>query len=804
MVERGKIFVKPSEEPAARRIAERTGAEVVVLREGPALRDIPTRLGGVAPLPTTREEQEKRAAEQARLKKEGRRIEQETITDIRALNKRFTQTIRGMTDRNLRLAFQKQLNLDMDAIKLKAGAEKVKAGIITSFTSKDVKVTKGNVEDVLKKLSIEKREVPQIGKPIITEKEASKFTEEQKKRVTIIPSGVTTIKQAIRFGRQIFPSIIPKEEQVSPISIKERLKQLVVQPKGIIGEKFPGVRIFFNKLNNLTNKVLKSRNRKFTDNELKQIINQFSGNTSVVDFEGFQFSIKDGQLVSQGKLPLKLQEFVNLVNNPNSPESILISSGNKFNPFAPSFFMANQTIKLIERTYGEGSIEKFEEKLPNFLKNQKVLGVLSSLTATIPFFAFFDPVFRTATTAQEIAIQKTTKKITEGRFDALSKVFEDNFKKGDKKQIVTDLNKIVKMIKDQPDEVLKSNGIKNLERLLKDLNIKKILPDFAFNTQTGAIAPLTAQAPNVAKVDLIVDFLSVGVPQIKGVTTLFAAGVTKIPEIKKEVKLEAIKESSIISQSKKQAKLSLGEKYKLSQIGLTKTKQKQITLQKTRQKQLMLQRTIPKTKAQQRQVSALAFKQAPLLKQKAKFGRPTAPIRSKLFKKIKPRVIVPLLPSTRLKRRQRLKKSLAPISRAGYNTFVRSRGKFFKANINPLSKKHSKSLGSWLVDRSLSAQFKIKKTSKKAQRPKLIFPLNYGQAVRRKFRGKIIKGKEQPIKNKYFERKRHRLDTPREVRKIQVAKLHSEMKKKVLKRLPKPFTLNKNKKKKKKKGDLNA
>ena len=113
-----------------------------------------------------------------------------------------------------------------------------------------------------------------------------------------------------------------------------------------------------------------------------------------------------------------------------------------------------------------------------------------------------------------------------------------------------------------------------------------------------------------------------------------------------------------------------------------------------------------------------------------------------------------------------------------YNVLVKSKGKYIRANKVPLSKSLAQSLGAFVTDRSLSAQFKLKPTSKKAKTTKLNFPKNYFTSTRNKFRDyKIRKGRKVPMKNQYIEKAGRRLDTLSEKKQIRAAKLIASIRK---------------------------
>lgn len=116
-----------------------------------------------------------------------------------------------------------------------------------------------------------------------------------------------------------------------------------------------------------------------------------------------------------------------------------------------------------------------------------------------------------------------------------------------------------------------------------------------------------------------------------------------------------------------------------------------------------------------------------------------------------------------------------------WDSLVKVKGKFKKQNIVPLSKKHARSLGAWVTDKSLSATHKVKRRKGTPQTPKRKFPLSHFSRTREKYRGFMIrKGKKIQTPNQWIEKRNKRLDSRSEVKQIQQAKK--------LKKLPKPFS----------------
>ncbi len=201
-------------------------------------------------------------------------------------------------------------------------------------------------------------------------------------------------------------------------------------------------------------------------------------------------------------------------------------------------------------------------------------------------------------------------------------------------------------------------------------------------------------------------------------------------------------------------------------LSLVSQKASQKIIQKERLKLKELQKERLKLRTQLVQVSKLKLKEVlklkPLLKLKP---RPRPRIR----------FFVPL-PFPGLKPKIKKKKLIkVPLRMGGYNVFVKSKGKFKKVNINPLSKKKAHDLGSWLVDRSTARTWKRKQIGFKAQKPILKVPSAYFKKTRIKYRGKKIKGKVQPLINLGIEKRKFAIDTPREKKQLSTARVRADL-----------------------------
>ena len=111
------------------------------------------------------------------------------------------------------------------------------------------------------------------------------------------------------------------------------------------------------------------------------------------------------------------------------------------------------------------------------------------------------------------------------------------------------------------------------------------------------------------------------------------------------------------------------------------------------------------------------------------------------------------------------------LKRDGYNTFIKSKGKFQKANLVPRTKSKAHDLGAWIADRTTSRQWLIKKTKKAAQTPKIATPRGYFGVTSKKYRPfKIKKGTKKPLQNRFIERRTFAIDSLGEKKQLSAAR----------------------------------
>jgi len=175
-------------------------------------------------------------------------------------------------------------------------------------------------------------------------------------------------------------------------------------------------------------------------------------------------------------------------------------------------------------------------------------------------------------------------------------------------------------------------------------------------------------------------------------------------------------------------------------------------LQKLRQRQKQLQKQKPKQKTGQP-------------------SKPTTPFRPRF----------PIITSQVGASREKIG---TPKNKKGYDAFVKQGKKFIKVNEVPLTKEKARDIATFVTDKSLAATWKVKKTGKLAKKPVRIVPNKYFLRNQAKYRSfKKVKGKEVAISNSGIERRKFRLDSGPEVRKIQAERFAKGLSRRVTKKV---------------------
>ncbi len=369
------------------------------------------------------------------------------------------------------------------------------------------------------------------------------------------------------------------------------------------------------------------------------------------------------------------------------------------------------------------------------------------------------------------------KKKKGGRFGELEQLDAEDVRKG--REALAAIEKRIAQAKTPKEQA----------KILAELKKRLKTPQEKKNFETFVLGLVEKNIIKLPKIEIVPGVKVKVFPIKKGITVFLPKRKTpgRIRE-EKRVTENKLKNQKRIARSK----LSLGEKFKLAQAGLVEvgltSAQRIKQEQKRRQKLILRQRT--ETITRQREGLRLILRQRSISKLKLKqllrnSFKTTLKIKKPLLKKL--RVLPPLIPFPKKKVKKKVfKKIPEEISKIGYNAFVKVKGKFKRVNIRPITKSKARDLGAFVVDQSLGATFKIVKTKRTAKTPKVKAPRNYFGVTKDKYRSPIRKGKKIPVKNLFIEKRKFRLDTLREVKKIQAARLIADLRKKAQKRI-KPF-----------------
>lgn len=405
-------------------------------------------------------------------------------------------------------------------------------------------------------------------------------------------------------------------------------------------------------------------------------------------------------------------------------------------------------------------------------------GLKPSAQAEKEFEALTKILKKTVPPGKKAQAQLIRRKKKKGRFSELTEVLVSGEEVEKVKATTAAIEKRVAQAKNTQDQL----------RILADINRKLKTPEAKKNFQLfveGLIEKNIVKLPNVDIIPLeaIKPSVTPRVPKPKAPlkpkikeAALERARTPRQREIQRTQR-QKTKEA----ERTKFSKQSLGERFKSAQKTLVKVSTSaavvsaQRNLQSQKEKLKTLQKQGVTQKELQRQLEKLRTAQATVTKTVQRQLRKQRIVRvprlgARPFKPIKiPKI--PKVPPFPFAGKKGKRKVLTPLKKAtGYNVFVKSRKKFIKANIHPIPKNKANDLGAWISDRTLSKQFRIKRTNRKAKIPKVNAPLNYFKTTQKKWRGKIVKGKEFPIKNRVIERNKAAIDTIGEKKKLRAAR----------------------------------
>lgn len=161
------------------------------------------------------------------------------------------------------------------------------------------------------------------------------------------------------------------------------------------------------------------------------------------------------------------------------------------------------------------------------------------------------------------------------------------------------------------------------------------------------------------------------------------------------------------------------------------------------------------------------------LKRPLKVSKPSKPSRpSKLGKPGKPGKVARI----KISKIKKKKKKIKPVP--VFNVFGKSRGKFVKLNVKPLTRDDALSRGAFAVDRTTAKTFKIVPAGK-TKKPGALLKKERNYFNRQGFKlreFRIKKGRKFKLRNKYIEKRKFGIDTRSEKQGLTIAKLLKQRK----------------------------
>ena len=327
-----------------------------------------------------------------------------------------------------------------------------------------------------------------------------------------------------------------------------------------------------------------------------------------------------------------------------------------------------------------------------------------------------------------------------------------------------DVEKAEAIISEVEKRLLKQKDLKGQLKVLAELKKGLKTPEAKKNFQEFVLSLIEKDILKVPRVEI-----APGV-EIK-------AAFREEPPFKVEAFREVAKGSPLNQQRIAKAKLKTEVSIKVAGIqrDIAKQRNKLLSLVSQKASQEIILKERLKLKGLQKERLKLITRLAQVSKLKLKEVLKLRP-GVKLKPRPRPRIrlfVPPPFPGLKKLIKKKLVK--VPLAKGGYNVFVKSKGKFKKVNINPLSKKKAHDLGSWLVDRSTARTWKRKQVGFKAQKPILKVPSAYFKKTIKKYRGKKVKGKVQPLINLGIEKRKFAIDTPREKKQLSAARVRAEL-----------------------------
>ncbi len=417
---------------------------------------------------------------------------------------------------------------------------------------------------------------------------------------------------------------------------------------------------------------------------------------------------------------------------------------NRLKPFTESEFR-----KAGFSTVTKGEVQLLLNKVQiSVQKNSKLLSKIGQVETGILSEAFTKPGKLQPGALKPFQIKKTP----------LTKTFAQEIKLGRKESSLvfrtkTQLGKISQRSQER-SRLMTRQAQKPFSQRLKEAQSGKVSKAFGKPSKFAGLGQFElAQATTPGAIAKVL------APQIPGVSinvlTPLIIGISKLSSSERLL---------IRSES------ALKDRINQSDRTLTKLKDDLITKNKLRVKSAFDVATINNLKVQVKsaQRTAIRLRFAQKLKLSLKSKNIQSQIITSVLSPIRPFPKPKVFPTkAEIKVRRRVTPRVQRV--LGYDSLVKKKKspKFIKLNKVPLRKGQALSLSAIGVDKSIAATGKIRKSNKFAKRPIIKFDQRYFQKNRQKFRGRIIKGKQQPLKNIIIEKRKFRLDKKTETQTIQ-------------------------------------
>lgn len=470
------------------------------------------------------------------------------------------------------------------------------------------------------------------------------------------------------------------------------------------------------------------------------------------------------------ELPYGLGEAVRFIQDPSSPEGRAIIKGEKFNPWLFPFYISSKVItkdvneKVGDFVKGKPTLNKYSSKGAEFI---------ASLTGGLILGAFFQPAMVTgatkkgAKTKQKTETKQKPKTKPKADLDKLKEelqfkregnVLRDKTtfeKREDVRKLFDTFKKEIQKVKSsEQKKKLTNDFLKFLDDTYGKTQSRNLLKEIiSQETNLGFSQPLPSPPSRVPP--KVSEGLSIG--RVKGLDLTF-----KMPTTLEKAGLL----TGLITGTTPKAKPKQVDITKTIGLSIPKQIPKTTPKPKPRLKQPVITLEIPKLETPVIEKPKIPLPTKPFFPYSPTLPKPTP-------KTTKPKF--PKIPKFDIEKRKKL-----PIINPNQpsHVFVKSRGRNVKVTKKPIRYEDALDYGAFIVDRSLPAQFSIKKASGKPSKLDIKIPQNYFKLQGYKFRPyKVIKKERIPLQRQFIERSPYRLDTSGEVQKIQLEKFLAQQRK---------------------------